>query len=178
MLTPFEGREISIIIATDRKGAIGRDNTIPWKMPSDMAHFKNCTTDRIVVMGRKTAESLGRALPNRVNYVLTRSGKAPFDGMIPVASLEEVLSLSTNKPFTEICIIGGSEIYDLAIRENLVTTIQHTFIDGEVEGADAFAPDSLWDLEGKSDLVYDEVLVPKPRDQFTARIKVFHYHNK
>ena len=78
-----------VIAALDRNRAIGRGNALPWHLPDDLKRFKALTLGKPVLMGRKTAESLGRALPKRRNLVLTRSGRVPFDGMETVASLDE-----------------------------------------------------------------------------------------
>ena len=73
--------ELVLIAALDRNRAIGRGNALPWHLPDDLKRFKSLTLGKPVLMGRKTAESLGRALPKRRNLVLTRSGQVPFDGM-------------------------------------------------------------------------------------------------
>ena len=83
-----------LIAARDRAGAIGRGNQLPWRLPDDLRRFKALTLGRPLLMGRKTAESLGRALPGRRNLVLTRSGAVPFAGMQAVASLDEARALA------------------------------------------------------------------------------------
>ena len=77
----------------DREHAIGKGNTLPWHLPDDLKRFKALTLGKPLLMGRKTAESLGRALPGRRNLVLTRSGRVPFDGMEAVASLDDALAM-------------------------------------------------------------------------------------
>ena len=77
---------ITLIAALDNQRAIGFDNQLPWHLPDDLKRFKALTTDKTILMGRKTAQSLGRALPNRKNLVLTRTGQVPFAGMVAVAS--------------------------------------------------------------------------------------------
>ena len=76
---------LSLIAALDRHRAIGKGNALPWHLPADLKRFKALTLGKPVLMGRKTAESIGRALPGRRNLVLTRSGRVPFDGMEAVA---------------------------------------------------------------------------------------------
>lgn len=83
---------ISLIAAMDANGAIGKDNDLPWRLPDDLKRFKSLTLGRPILMGRKTAESLGRALPGRTNLVLTRSGRVPFEGMQAVVSVDEALA--------------------------------------------------------------------------------------
>ena len=80
---------LSIIAALDRNRAIGRDNAMPWHLPDDFRHFKALTLGKPILMGRKTAESLDRALPGRLNLVLTRSSRVPFEGMRAVSSIDE-----------------------------------------------------------------------------------------
>jgi dihydrofolate reductase len=89
-------------------------------------------------MGRKTAESLGRALPGRLNLVLTRSGQVPFEGMQAVASLGEAVARAEQDGAPELCVIGGGEVYRLALARADVLHLTH--VDTEVEGADAFFP--------------------------------------
>ncbi len=78
----------------DRKRAIGKGNELPWRLPDDLKRFKALTLGKPILMGRKTADSLGRALPGRMNLVLTRSGRTPFDGMQVVASVEEAIGIA------------------------------------------------------------------------------------
>lgn len=127
-----------LLAALDRNRAIGKDNALPWHLPDDLKRFKALTLGKPVLMGRKTAESLGRALPGRLNLVLTRSGKAPFEGMQAVASLDEARMLSAQAGATELCVIGGAEIYALVLP--LASVMHLTRVDTGVEGADAFFP--------------------------------------
>lgn len=130
---------ISLIAAMDRQRAIGRDNDLPWRLSDDLKRFKALTLGKPVLMGRKTAESLGRALPGRQNLVLTRSGKAPFDGMQPVASIQDALKLAEKQAAAELCVIGGAEIYALALACADVLYLTH--VDTQVADADAFFPE-------------------------------------
>lgn len=130
--------ELVLIAAMDRNHAIGRDNELPWRLPDDLKRFKALTLGKPVLMGRKTAQSLGRALPGRLNLVLTRSGKVPFEGMQAVASLEEARRLAIEAGASELCVIGGGEIYALCLP--LATRMHLTHVDAVIEGADAFFP--------------------------------------
>jgi dihydrofolate reductase len=126
---------IGLVAALDRDRAIGRGNALPWRLPEDIKRFKALTLGKPVLMGRKTAESLGRALPGRRNLVLTRSGRVPFAGMEPVASLDEALAIAGD---AQLMVIGGGEIYALALP--LATTMHLTHVDTMVVAAEAFFP--------------------------------------
>jgi dihydrofolate reductase len=124
---------LSLIAALDRHRAIGKGNALPWHLPADLKRFKALTLGKPVLMGRKTAESIGRALPGRRNLVLTRSGRVPFDGMEAVSSIEAAIALAD-----EVCVIGGGEVYALALP--MATHLHLTHVDTVVDGADAFFP--------------------------------------
>lgn len=126
---------VLLIAALDRNRAIGRGNALPWHLPDDLKRFKALTLGKPVLMGRRTAESLGRALPKRRNLVLTRSGRVPFAGMEAVASLDEALAQADG----ELCVIGGGEVYALALPR--ATHLHLTQVETEVVGADAFFPE-------------------------------------
>ncbi len=124
-----------VIAALDRAGAIGRGNALPWHLPDDLKRFKARTLGHAVLMGRRTAESIGRALPGRINLVLTRGGRAPFDGQVAVASLDEARARVGEAP---LVVIGGAEVYALALPH--ADALWLTRVDAEVAGADAFFP--------------------------------------
>jgi dihydrofolate reductase len=126
---------IRLIAALDRNHAIGRDGAMPWHLPDDLKRFKQLTLGKQVLMGRKTALSIGRALPGRTNLVLTRGDCAPFDGQIVVHSLDEAIEQAAGD---ELCVIGGGEVYALALPR--ATHLHLTWIDTEAGGADAFFP--------------------------------------
>ncbi|WP_368562769.1 dihydrofolate reductase [Pseudoxanthomonas sp. UTMC 1351] len=130
---------ISLIAALDRHRAIGKGNDLPWRLPDDLKRFKALTLGKPVLMGRKTAESLGRALPGRLNLVLTRSGRSPYADMRAVGSLEEARALAEAKNAEELCVIGGAEIYTQTLP--LADRLHLTHVDTQVEDADAFFPD-------------------------------------
>jgi dihydrofolate reductase len=127
--------DLVLVAALDRRGAIGRGNELPWRLPDDLKRFKALTRGHAVLMGRKTAESLGRALPERRNLVLTRSGRTPFEGMEAVASLDAARALSAGPG---LMVIGGGEIYAMTLP--FARRLHLTHVDTEVEDADAFFP--------------------------------------
>ena len=131
---PDSRASLTLLAALDRNRAIGKDNALPWHLPDDLKRFKALTLGKPILMGRRTAESLGRALPGRLNLVLTRSGAAPFEGMVAVATLDEALARAGG----ELCLIGGGELYALALPRAEVLHL--TLVDTLVEAADAFFP--------------------------------------
>jgi dihydrofolate reductase len=136
--------EVALIAAFDRCHAIGKDNALPWHLPADLRRFKALTMGKPLLMGRKTAESLGRALPGRRNLVLTRSGHAPLDGMQAVATFAEAMQLAQQDAAETLCVIGGAEVYALVLPQ--ATLLHLTLVDTVVDGADAFFP--AFDADG------------------------------
>jgi dihydrofolate reductase len=133
--------KLVLIAALDRHRAIGRHNDLPWRLPDDLRRFKAVTLGKPILMGRKTAQSLGRALPGRRNLVLTRSGQVPFGQMEPVASVDqalEMVSRGSDGQAVELCVIGGGEVYALCLPR--ATGMYLTHVDTVVEDADAFFP--------------------------------------
>ncbi|MBD0861337.1 dihydrofolate reductase [Gordonia sp. zg691] len=132
--------QVRLVWAQARDGAIGRGNTIPWRVPEDMARFKQLTLGHPVVMGRKTWDSLPprfRPLPGRENIVVTRNADWSADGATVARSIDEALALAGD--VETVGVIGGGEIYRAALK--FATELCVTEIDVDVEGADAFAPE-------------------------------------
>ena len=100
---------LTIIVATDAQRGIGIHNTLPWRLPEDMAHFKRITSGHPVIMGRKTFDSIGRALPNRRNIVITRNPEWRHDGVESVDSLSAAIALAAASDGPAF-IIGGGQI--------------------------------------------------------------------
>jgi dihydrofolate reductase len=135
--------EVALIAALDRGFAIGRGNALPWSLPDDLKRFKALTLGHTILMGRKTADSLGRALPGRRNLVLTRSGRVPFEGMEAVASIDEALACvrdpqSAVDTRPTLMVIGGGEVYAQALP--MATRLHLTWVDTRIDGADAWFP--------------------------------------
>lgn len=103
---------LTLIVATDNAGGIGIGNTLPWKLPEDLAHFKRTTSGHPILMGRKTFESIGRPLPGRRNIVITRNPDWCHDGVEAVSSLQAALGMTDA---AEVFVIGGAQIYQLAL---------------------------------------------------------------
>lgn len=125
-----------LVAALDRDHAIGKDNALPWRLSADLKRFKALTLGKPVLMGRRTAESLGRALPGRRNLVLTRAGRAPFEGMEAFATLAEALDAVRGAP--ETCVIGGGAVFAETLP--LAARMHLTWVDTHVDGADAWFP--------------------------------------
>src|SRR2546430_12500519 len=104
---------VSLIVAMAQNGVIGRGNALPWRLPKDLRRFKAFTLGKPVLMGRKTFESIGRALPGRANLVLTRDRGWLADGVIVVHSVEEALAHSGG--CDELVVTGGAGVYRLGL---------------------------------------------------------------
>ena len=130
--------QINMIFARAANGVIGRDNSIPWHLPEDMARFKRLTQGHPVIMGRKTWDSLPprfRPLPGRTNIVVTRQPGWTADGALAASSLQDALSQCSEA--AEVWLIGGAQIY--AEGEAIAHRAEVTMIGQDFEG-DAFAP--------------------------------------
>jgi dihydrofolate reductase len=129
-------KRLALIVAVARNGVIGRDGAIPWRLPEDLRRFRALTTGHSIVMGRRTWQSLPRALPVRENIVVTRQAGFAADGAIVVHSIEAALSAATY-PEPAFCI-GGAEIYRIAMP--LADTAYVTEIARDFAGDTAFPP--------------------------------------
>ena len=148
---------VSIVVATDERGAIGRDGGLPWRLPDDLKRFKSLTMGKPIVMGRKTWDSIGKVLPGRHNIVITRKPGFAAPGVTVVASLDNALDAAGDVP--EVCIIGGAEIYRLALpyTDLIHLTRVHAVVD-----ADTYFPELGADE-------WDEVVVEeRPADERNA----------
>ncbi|MEM7098961.1 MAG: dihydrofolate reductase [Pseudomonadota bacterium] len=138
---------ISMIWAMSANRVIGRDNTLPWRLPLDMKHFMTTTLGKPVVMGRKTLESMKSPLPGRTNIVLTTNLDYDRDGVRVVHTMEEALAMAHAQcdidGQDELMIIGGADIYALGLP--IATRLYITHVHAEVDG-DVFFPE--FDLGG------------------------------
>ena len=125
---------ISMIVARSRNHVIGRDNQMPWKISADLQFFKRVTMGHPVIMGRKTWESIGRALPGRRNIVVTRNKNLELTGAEVVHSLDEALN-SLNE-FPRVFVIGGEQLFKQAFDK--ADRLYITEIDMDVDGGDTF----------------------------------------
>ncbi|MGH8213398.1 MAG: dihydrofolate reductase [Rhodanobacteraceae bacterium] len=128
--------EIALLAALDCNRAIGRDGAMPWHLPDDLKRFKARTLGKPVLMGRKTALAIGRALPGRENLVLSRSDEAPFAGQRVVHSVDEAVKFARGQ---ELVVIGGGEVYALTLTR--ATRLWLTWVDTQTPDADTFFPE-------------------------------------
>src|ERR1700680_2083899 len=127
---------LSLIVAMAQNGVIGRDNTLPWRLPQDLKRFRAFTLGKPILMGRKTFESIGRPLAGRTNFVLTRDRGWSAAGVTVVHSVEAALAQAAGSE--ELVAIGGAEIYRLVLP--LARRIYLTHVHADVPG-DTFFPE-------------------------------------
>jgi len=134
---PGERPCLSLVVAMSRNRCIGRDNALPWHVPEDLRHFRQVTTGHAIIMGRRTHESIGRALPRRRNIVVTSRPEAVAAGCETAATLDEALELArADDPCPRV--IGGARLFEEALP--LATQLQLTEIDRDVPGDTFFPP--------------------------------------
>ena len=149
--------DLVLLAALDRGHAIGKGDALPWHLPADLKRFKALTLGKPLLMGRRTAESLGRALPGRRNLVLTRSGRVPFAGMEAIAAIDDALAIARGDAADELCVIGGGEVFAATLP--FAARMHLTWVDTRVEGADAFFPrfdPSTWRVASREAHAADE----------------------
>lgn len=152
--------KVSLVAAMAKNRVIGKDNQMPWRMPSDLQYFKKITLGKPVVMGRKTFESIGRPLPGRKNIVITRASSYQPEGVEVVSSPEAALLAAGQ--VEEVMIIGGGQIYQHFMP--LATDLHLTFIEAEPEG-DAYFPE----LPGSFTQVKTEACAGTDKDQYACQ---------
>ena len=147
---------ISIIVAMDENRGIGFENRIPWHLPTDLARFKKLTMGHHLLVGRKTYESIGSALPGRQMIILTRNPEFTAQDCIMAETLDEALILAEKRGEKEVFIIGGAEVYREALHraDHLYLTVVHTSAE-----ADVYFPEidgSNWSQICEQDITADE----------------------
>lgn len=150
---------VTIIVARARNGVIGHRNALPWHLPEDLRHFKAVTTGHAIVMGRKTFESIGRALPGRRSIVVTRDPHWRHEGCERAASLSEAIAIAARPGadasigIDEVFVIGGAQLYREALprADRLIVTE----IELEPEGDAHFAAPGppQWALQARREMV-------------------------
>lgn len=145
--------KIFLIAAMDKNQLIGRENGLPWHLPADFQHFKRVTLGKPVIMGRKTYESIGKALPGRLNIVISRGGFSAEDAVV-VPDIDS--ALETAGDVDEVMVIGGASFYEQMIARSDRMYLTH--VNADCEG-DAWFPQfdiSDWDIVGRERHAADE----------------------
>lgn len=137
---------IKILVACDENRVIGKDNQLIWHLPADLKRFKSLTTGHVILMGRKTYESIGKPLPNRTTIVITRQADFQAEGTITAHSVEEAILKAKSLSREDIFIVGGAEIYtvSMALADQILLTQLHDIFEG-----DAFFPEistETWEI--------------------------------
>ena len=138
----FQNLEVVHVVAMDQNNCIGKGNDLPWHISADLKHFKEITQGGVVVMGRKTLESMGRTLPKRVNWIIPRDTSWSFEGTTVAYTIEDALTQAvadvkaSEKP-ESIFIIGGGEIFKQTI--SIADRLELTHVELDVQG-DAHYP--------------------------------------
>ena len=147
---------ISLVAAVSENNSIGKNNQLLWHLPNDLKFFKNTTWGGVVVMGRKTFESVNKPLPGRTNIVITKQTNWSAENVIVANSVSDAIQKARDLNFKEIFIIGGGEIYKESM--HLVNRIYLTKVHTSIEG-DTFFPEletEKWNLLSNKDFKSDE----------------------
>jgi dihydrofolate reductase len=156
---------ISHLVAVSNNNVIGKDNDLPWKLKRDLQHFKNYTTCKTIVMGRKTYESIGRPLPNRRNIIISSTIRS-IDGAEVFSSLEAALEALKHED--EIIITGGSYLFNDTA--DIVNKLVITFVDTSIEDGDVFYSDIDYK---KLNLVEESFFQKDSENEHDFSIKVY-----
>lgn len=142
---------LSILVAHDKQRVIGYQNQLPWHLPNDLKHVKQLSTGHILVMGRKTFESIGKPLPNRRNVVLTNNPSFKHEGVDVIHSIEEINDIPG-----QVFIFGGQTLFEEMIDK--VDDMYITVVDGKFQGDTFFPPYTFedWEVESSVEGQLDE----------------------
>jgi dihydrofolate reductase len=147
---------LKILVAFDENRVIGKNNTLIWHLPADLKRFKTLTTGHVVIMGRKTFESIGKPLPNRTTIVISRQADLKIDGAIITHSVEEAILKAKSITREDIFIVGGAEIYalSLALADQILVTQLHDIFDGDAYFPEI--PEESWEVTEKERGITDD----------------------
>ena len=147
--------KISIIVAVAENGVIGKDNQLLWKLSADLKRFKAITSNHYILLGRKTFESIGKPLPNRISLIISRDYTCDFEDCYVFKTINEAIVFATQQNQEEIFVIGGGEIYSQTLP--LANRIHLTLVHTEIEGDTYFDYDeSNWKVKHKQIILKDE----------------------
>lgn len=143
-------------MAFDENRVIGKNNTLIWHLPADLKRFKALTTGHVIIMGRKTFESIGKPLPNRTTIVISRQADLQIEGVIIAHSVEEAILKAKSITREDIFIVGGAEIYalSLALADQILVTQLHDIFEGDAYFPEI--PSTSWEITEKERGVTDE----------------------
>jgi dihydrofolate reductase len=162
---------ISLVVAVSENGVIGRDGALPWRLSSDLKLFRKLTMGKPMIMGRRTFQSIGKALDGRDNIVVTRDPTFDAADVSTCESVTEALTLArilaTTRGADEIMVIGGVAVFDATLP--VADRIYLTRVHASVEGDRYFPPldDAVWQEVAK------EALPQGPRDEFASTLSVY-----
>jgi dihydrofolate reductase len=148
--------KLSLIVAVAENGVIGHNNQLIWHLPNDLKQFKRLTTGHCIIMGRKTFESIGKPLPNRTSIIISRNTDFQVEGCITVSSLENAILAAKKIENEEAFVIGGAEIYRLALP--IIDKIYLTEVHHAYEGDTLFPTidKTIWKETHREDFEIDE----------------------
>lgn len=163
--------QIAMIVGVAENGVIGSEQTIPWRIPSDMAFFKKTTMGKPIVMGRKQYETVGRPLPGRTNIVITRQAGYQPDGVLVFHDIESGLAaaqrIAAETGVDEIMIIGGGELYAQLMPRADKLYVSHVALSPAGDVRFPAISESEWSL------VEEVPVEPSPKDEAVYRVKVY-----
>ena len=153
---------VSLIAALSTNHVIGKNNQLPWHLPADLKHFKDLTLNKSIIMGRKTFDSIGRALPNRRNIVITTQSDYKADNAETYASIDAALAATATE--AEVMLIGGAQLYKQTIAR--ADRLYLTLVDTVIADGDAFFP--TWDPKEWS-IDQEEIHAADEKNNFAYR---------
>jgi dihydrofolate reductase len=165
---------ISLIVAVAENGVIGCDGVLPWRLSSDLKTFRRLTMDKPIIMGRRTFQSIGKALDGRDNIVVTRDPEFAAEGISTCETVTDALTLArvlaTTRGADEIMVIGGVGVFDAALP--VADRIYLTRVHADVEGDRHFPAldDAIWQEVAR------EALPQGPRDEFASTLFIYERH--
>jgi len=165
MTAPVQATLRSVLVAVSENGVIGRDGQLPWHLGDDLRRFKRLTMGHSLIMGRRTFDSIGRALPGRKTIVVTRQVDWQHAGVLVAHSLPEAYATAAGD--AEVFIVGGAEIYSQALADcdRLYITLVHAHVEGDV-----FFPSLCW---SDWQLLEEESLPANERNTFATTFRVY-----
>jgi dihydrofolate reductase len=152
---------ISIVVAVSKNNVIGKDNQLLWKLSDDLKRFKKLTTNHCIVMGRKTYDSIGKALPNRINIIITKNKNFHVDDAIILHNIQDVIEYAKSKNETELFIIGGGEIYKQVL--GITNKIYLTKVDVDIDG-DTFFHYNMQEWR----ICYEELIAKNDKNEYNS----------